>query len=319
MPLWSDYHLPSSVDEAVSLLARYEGRARVVAGGTDLILDLQQGNEHPIEALVDVTRIVGLNEIREDAGLITLGAGVTHDQIVESQLLHHKATALVEASYVVGGPQVRNVATLGGNVAHALPAADGTTALNALDADVEVASFGGRRWIPFASLFFGPGKSAIDSTREVLTAIRFPVGQDAILSAQDSNGGQDGILPYYYSAFSRIMRPQGVALPIMNMAARVRVVDDRIDEVAIATAPVAPTPFRCQQTEAFLTGKPATAESIEWAVEVLLSECKPRTSPHRATAEYRKEVLPVLLRRTLSKAFERAQTGVIRPEIYRVE
>jgi CO/xanthine dehydrogenase FAD-binding subunit len=302
MPLWKDYHLPVSVDEAVGLLARYDGRARVVAGGTDLILDLQQGNEHPVEALVDVTRIVGLNEIREEAGFILIGAGVTHTQIVASELLRRKATSLVEASYVVGGPQVRNVATIGGNVAHALPAADGTTALNALDAEVEVASFSGRRWIPFTSLFLGPGKSAIDSTREVLTALRCK-----------ATGLHEG------SASSRIMRPQGVALPIMNFSTWVRVIDNVIDEVALAVAPVAPTPFRCKQTEAFLTGQPATAESIEAAVEVLLRECKPRTSPHRATAEYRKEVLPVLLRRTLSKAIERAKTGVVVPEIYRVE
>ncbi len=302
MPLWNEYHLPVSVDEAVGLLARYDGQARVVAGGTDLILDLQQGNEHPLEALVDVTRIVGLNEICEEADFIILGASVTHSQIVESQLLQQKATALVEASYVVGGPQVRNVATIGGNVAHALPAADGTTALNALDAEVEVASFNGRRWIPFTSLFVGPGKSAIDSTREVLTALRF-----------EATGEHEA------SAFSRIMRPQGVALPIMNFAAKVRVIDDRIEEIALAVAPVASTPFRCRQTEAFLTGKLATSESIDAAVTVLLSECRPRTSPHRATAEYRKEVLPVLLRRTLDKAIERAKMGEVVPEIYRVE
>jgi carbon-monoxide dehydrogenase medium subunit len=302
MPLWKDYHLPSSVDEAVGVLARYDGKARVVAGGTDLILDLQQGNEHPVEALVDVTRIVGLSEIREEDGFITLGAGVTHHQIIESHLLQQRATALVEASYVVGGPQVRNVATIGGNVAHALPAADGTTALNALDAEVEVASFSGRRWIPFTALFLGPGKSAIDSTRAVLVALRFKATRDAEASA-----------------FSRIMRPQGVALPIMNFAAKVRVINNRMEEVALAVAPVAPTPFHCKQTEAFLTGRPATSESIEAAVAVLMGECKPRTSPHRATAEYRQEVLPVLLRRTLSKAIERAQTGEVVPEIYRVE
>jgi CO/xanthine dehydrogenase FAD-binding subunit len=302
MPLWSEYYLPASVDEAVGLLARHDGKARVVAGGTDLILDLQQGNEHPVGALVDVTRIVGLNEVREESGYIVIGAGVTHNAIIENTLLQQEATALVEASYVVGGPQVRNVATIGGNVAHALPAADGTTALNALDAEVEVASFSGRRWIPFASLFQGPGKSAIDSTREVLTALRFK-----------ATGEHEA------SAFSRIMRPQGVALPIMNFSAMVRVRDDRIEEVALAAAPVAPTPFRCQQTESFLAGKPATLESIKAAVEVLWGECKPRTSPHRATAEYRKEVLPVLLHRTLSKAIERAKTGEVVPEIYRVE
>jgi CO/xanthine dehydrogenase FAD-binding subunit len=302
MPLWNDYHLPASVDEAVALLARYAGRARVVAGGTDLILDLQQGNEHPVEALVDVTRLAGLNTIREEAGYLVIGCSVTHHQIVESQLLHQKATALVEASYVVGGPQVRNVATLGGNVAHALPAADGTTALNALGAEVEVASLNGRRWLPLAQLFLGPGKSAIDSTREVLTAVRFKTmaGHEA-------------------TAFSRIMRPQGVALPIMNLALRVGVLDERIDAITIAAAPVAPTPFRCQQTEAFLLGQPATTDSIEAAIDVLLSECQPRTSPHRATAEYRREVLPVLLRRTLSKAIERVRRGEAVPEIYAVE
>jgi len=302
MPLWKEYHLPTSVEDAVSLLARYDGRARVVAGGTDLILDLQQGNEHPVEALIDVTRLTGLNAIEERDGYITIGCGVTHNQIVDSPLLHRKGTALVEASYVVGGPQVRNVATLGGNVAHALPAADGTTALNALDTEVEIASYAGRRWLPFTALFLGPGKSAIDSTREVLTAIRFK-----------ATGEHEA------SASSRIMRPQGVALPILNMSVRVRVIDGRFERVVIAAAPVAPTPFRCTQTEAFLTGQPATAASIEAAVPLLLSECKPRTSPHRATAEYRREVLPVLLRRTLTTAIERATTGVVVPEIYRVE
>lgn len=302
MSLWHEYHLPTSIDEAVSLLAQYNGRARVVAGGTDLILDLQQGNEQPVEALIDVTRINGLNSIRDENGFIVIGCGVTHNQIVESKLLQQKATCLVEAAYVVGGPQVRNVATLGGNVAHALPAADGSTALNALDAEVEVASFGGRKWLPFTQLFRGPGQSLIDSTREVSTAIRFRIISD-----------------HEATAFSRIMRPQGVALPMMNMAARLSVIDDRISDIAIAAAPVAPTPFRCKQTESFLKGKPATSESIEAAIEVLLSECKPRTSAHRATAEYRREVLPVLLRRTVSKAIERAKTGEVVPEIYKVE
>ncbi|HEY4722641.1 MAG TPA: FAD binding domain-containing protein [Anaerolineae bacterium] len=309
MPLWNEYHLPTSVNEAITLLAKYAGRARVVAGGTDLILDLQQGNTQPVEALVDVTCIAGLTEIRQDAGAIIIGCGVTHDQIVTSALLHQKATCLVEASYVVGGPQVRNVATLGGNVAHALPAADGSTALNALEAEVEVASFNGRRWIPFTALFRGPGQSAVDSTREVLTAIRFVATSNHAATAFSRTA----------TAFSRIMRPQGVALPIMNMAVCVRVIADHIAAAAIAAAPVAPTPFRCRQTEAFLKDKPATPATIEAAIEPLLNECRPRTSPHRATAEYRREVLPVLLRRTLSKAIERAKTGVVVPEIYQVE
>jgi CO/xanthine dehydrogenase FAD-binding subunit len=105
----------------------------------------------------------------------------------------------------------------------------------------------------------------------------------------------------------------------MNMAARLRLTGGVIAEVAVAVAPVTPTPFRARKTESFLIGQPAVSDTIEAAIAPLLSECQPRTSPHRATADYRREVLPVLLRRTLSTAIERAETGVVVPEIYRVE
>jgi len=294
MPLWNEYHLPTSVEEAVAVLTRYDGQARVVAGGTDLILDLQQGNEHPVAALVDVTRIAGLDVIREDAGTITLGCGVTHNQIVESQVLHQKATALVEASYVVGGPQVRNVATIGGNVAHALPAADGTTALNALDAEVEVASYAGRRWLPFTALFRGPGQSAVDSTREVIVAIRFKAMRD-----------------HEASAFDRIMRPQGVALPILGVAAKLALDESlqRVAHAAIAVGPAGPIPFRASEAEQVLLDAPVfDAAAVDTAVQAALAQAELRTSKHRASKEYRREVLDVLLRRVLRRAFERAQT-----------
>lgn len=293
MPLWNEYHLPTSVEEAVAVLTRYDGQARVVAGGTDLILDLQQGNEHPVAALVDVTRIAGLDVIREDAGTITLGCGVTHNQIVESQVLHQKATALVEASYVVGGPQVRNVATIGGNVAHALPAADGTTALNALDAEVEVASYAGRRWLPFTALFRGPGQSAVDSTREVIVAIRFKAMRD-----------------HEASASSRIMRPQGVALPILGVAAKLALDESlqRVAHAAIAVGPAGPIPFRASEAEQALVGAAVFDDTaVDAAAHAALAQAELRTSKHRASKEYRREVLDVLLRRVLRRAFVRAQ------------
>src|SRR5258707_546596 len=132
MKLWSHYHVAKSVDEALALLARYEGKARVIAGGTDLLLDIQQGNPPPVEALVDITRIKELNTISMDGNQLTLGAGVTHTAIETNSMLLSRATALTESCGVVGGPQVRNVATIGGNVAHALPAAYGTLSLVAL-------------------------------------------------------------------------------------------------------------------------------------------------------------------------------------------
>src|SRR5688500_8195558 len=119
---WKHYHTPTSVDEALNLLTRYAGNARIVAGGTDLLLELQHGHRQPLEALVDITRIPDLAHITQiDDSEVIIGAGATHTQIVCADLLASRATCLVESCGVVGGPQVRNVGTLGGNVAHALP------------------------------------------------------------------------------------------------------------------------------------------------------------------------------------------------------
>lgn len=301
MKVFDNYHLPTTVDDALALLAQYEGRARVIAGGTDLLVDTQadyhEGQRPFFDALIDVTKIAGANEIRERDGFIEIGCGVTHTQIVNSKLIQQFATALAEASFVVGGPQVRNVATLCGNVAHALPAADGTVALMALEAQAQVASrqspVTSNQWKPLAEIFIGPGKSAVDSTREMIAAIRFrPCSENEA------------------SAFARVMRPQGVALPILGMATRVKIENRKskieIQEIAISAGPVAPIPFRAKQTEEFLRGKILDDEILKQAAQILLSETSPRTSAHRATKEYRVELLPTLLEQTLRKAVERA-------------
>jgi len=301
--LWQDYHLPTSVGEALSLLAAYNGDARVVAGGTDLILEIQQDHRPPVKALVDVTRIAGANEIRRDGGYIVIGCGVTHAQIVESALIQRHGTALAEGCGVIGGPQVRNVATLAGNVAHALPAGDGTISLLALGGEAQVArhkSHNGSapqiesEWLPLEKLYLGPAKSLVDPTCEMISALRFiPTGEGEA------------------SAFARIMRPQGVALPILGMATRLTVERHSqavLTSVRIAVGPVAPTPYRACATEEFLLNKPATEETIEAALPVLLGECRPRTSAHRSTSEYRREMLRVLLRQTVGTAIERAKT-----------
>lgn len=305
MKVFEQYHLPNSVAETLDLLAQYDGRARIIAGGTDLLVDTQaevHHGERPFyDALIDVTHIAGANAIRTEDGYIVIGCGVTHTQLVGSTLVQARATALAEACYVVGGPQVRNVATLCGNVAHALPAADGTVALMALGGEALVArraqSNGSARvelqWQPLVSLFRGPGESAVDSTRELLAAVRVRPTE-----ADES------------SAFVRVMRPQGVALPILGMAARVRWSGQgqarTIGEVALSAGPVAPVPFRAHKTEEFLRGKALTAEVLEQAAKLLVDEAKPRTSAHRASKEYRYELLPSLLAQVLQAAAARA-------------
>src|SRR5262245_9401918 len=171
MQVFENYHMAQSAQDALEWLARYDGRARVIAGGTDLLVDTQaeyhHGERPHFDALVDVTSIAGANEIRERDGMIEIGCGVTHSQLVDSVLIQARATALAEACFVVGGPQVRNVATLCGNVAHALPAADGTVALMALDGEAQVSRYDNgsfsQVWLPLLSIFRGPGESAVDS------------------------------------------------------------------------------------------------------------------------------------------------------------
>jgi CO/xanthine dehydrogenase FAD-binding subunit len=310
--LWNFYHRPESVEEALALLARYRGRARVVAGGTDLLLEMQQAHKPPVEALVDVTGVPGMGWIGREDGWIVVGAAALLSHIVSSDLICNQATCLVESCGVIGGPQVRNVGTLGGNVAHALPAADGTTALVALDGQAEVATAGGRRWRPILSLFRGPGQSAVDQTAELITRFRFP-------QAPPGSG----------SAFKRIMRPQGVALPILACAVWVQVGPDQVsradaykgrselaavvESARICLGPVGPTPRRAEMAEQALVGR-SLKDALAEVQAAARAQFSPRTSRHRATAAYRVEMMDVLLVRALSLAVRRAVTGEAVPE-----
>ena len=171
MNLWQEYKRPASIAEAVQALVSAPGTALPIAGGTDLLLDLRQGRHTPIHTLVDLTFVpeMSILEIRGDE--LFIGAAVPVNRIALDFLVNLHAQALVEACNLIAGPKVRNTATLGGNVAHALPAADGTIALTALDAQAEVAGVNGARRMPFTSLFLGPGKSAVDTSRELIAGL----------------------------------------------------------------------------------------------------------------------------------------------------
>lgn len=288
--MWQAYELPNSVEEALAILARYDGQAQLIAGGTDLIIELQEG-KNSVECLVDVTRIPGLDSIEERDGDVVLGANVTFRQIKESPLLHEKARVLAEAAGTVGALQIQTVATLVGNLVSALPAADGSVALRALDAEVEIAGQGGRAWRPVADLFLAPGQSAVDPRREMITAVRFAA-----------------LGPRQGSAWERLGRRRALVLPILNCGASLALEgDDRIAWARLSLGPVAPVPYRACQAEAFLAGKPAGEEAFARAAEIAAGECQPRTSVLRASREYRLEVLPVLVRRGLARAAEQAR------------
>ena len=244
-----------------------------------------------------MTTIQHLNEIHKDGDWIVLGAAVTHSDVEANPLVRRHGAALAESCSVVGGPQVRNVGTLGGNVAHALPAADGTIGLLALGAEVQVCSL-------------VDGEVGRQSGSRCCRSLP---GQARATWGQPDAGGvplQHAAAARQGSAFDRIMRPQGVALPILGVAAKLTL-DESLQRVAhacIAVGPAGPIPFRASEAESVLTEAAVFAEStVDAAVQAALAQAELRTSKHRASKEYRREVLGVLLRRVLQRAFDRAR------------
>jgi CO/xanthine dehydrogenase FAD-binding subunit len=282
MSLWKKYHLVHSIREAFQVLSESNGRGRLIAGGTDLLLDLDQGRYPEVDTLVDISSIPELSIIEECQDRLFIGAAAPLSRIIASNLVRKHAEALKEACELIGGSQVRNVATLGGNVAHALPAADGTIALLALDAKAVVVSLDGERVLELEELFYGPGKSTIDPIKELILGFSLSL-----------------IEPRQASIFLRVMRPQGVALPILNLAVWLLRENDHhnggiIGDIRIAVGPSGPTPKRARQCEEVLRGNPLNQDSLDKALSALLEESHFRNSPHRTSIAYRKHLSEVL-------------------------
>jgi len=286
---WNKYYTPHTVADALAILQRYAGRARVIGGGTDLLVETRRGLRRPIDAIVDATRIDGLDSVSEDGDFVVIGCGVTHTRIVSDPRIVRFGRCLAESCGVIGGPQVRNTGTLAGNVAHALPAGDGTIGLMALGGEVEVASTDGTRWMPAKDTFAGPGRSHIDRHREILTRLRFR-----------KTAGDEG------SAFHRVMRPQGLCLPIISMAARLSIVDGTIAAASISMGPVGPVPWLAEPVADVLVGAPAAEDVFRKAADVALGNISLRTSKYRATEEYRETMIRTYLPVILATAARRA-------------
>ena len=286
-----DYVMPSTVEEALATLASLRGEGRLIAGGTDLVIQWQRG-ERTVRTLVDITAIRGLDEIRLDSSYLVVGAAATWTQIERSPLIRQRAAVLAAAAGQVGSPQIRNVGTIAGNVVNAQPAADGSIALLALDAEAEIANLTGRQWVPLAGLFVSPGVSRVDATSEMITSFRFRPQA-----------------PRESSAYERRARRRALALPILNVAVRVLLTANgkSFRDARIAIGPVAPVPFRSIKAEEALRNQPINDETIADAIEAAVGESKPRSSLLRASKEYRRELIAVLVRRALLRAIQAAQ------------
>jgi len=287
MNLWQNYFRPKTLTEAMDAFRNAPRPLLPIAGGTDLLLDLEQGRHFPVHTLI-VTSIEELTLLELRGDELFIGAAVPVNRIVHDPLTIQHTQTLVEACDLIAGPQVRNVATLGGNVAHALPAADGTIALLALDVQAEIASTSGTRRILFNELFVGPGKSSLKHGEELIVGFYLP-----LLKNNQA------------SCFKRIMRPQGVALPIINVAIWLERRKDAIKDIRIAVGPGGPTPWSATEAEKALIGQSLNDETFNAALDALLAQVGFRSSARRASADYRRHIVSGLFNDVLETAWRR--------------
>ncbi|MFH1059692.1 MAG: xanthine dehydrogenase family protein subunit M [Pseudomonadota bacterium] len=285
-----EYLAPTSLAEALEMLNRFGGQARVIAGGTDVIPQLRK-KDLVLKALVDVTGLPGMKAIAAEGDRIVLGGLVTHAQAAGSPLVREKAGLLAEGCSQVGSPQIRNVATLAGNLISGQPAADASIPLLALDASVTIASLQGERVVPLSEFFLGVGKTALDPAREILTRIEFP--------AMGANHG---------GCYQRLAKRKALTLPMLVCAVKVEVDPARktFADVAVALGPVAPTPLRARPTEDFLRGKSIDRRTVEQAASDAVAYCTPRDSLLRGSCDYRQEMVKVMVRRGLERSLAQA-------------
>lgn len=284
-----EYYIPKSVADALVLLKDNNRCARIIAGGTDLVLD-HQAEKVGADAFVDINRIEELKNIDYADGVTSIGAAVTHNQVARSQLIQEHAPVLAQAARAVGSLQIRNIATVVGNVVNGQPAADAAVASVALGAEAEIHSLSEVEYVPVEDLYVGFGKTKIDSTSQLVTRIRFTVPQ--------SNQG---------TAYVRLCQRKALALPMLCVGAMVSLKGDQFEWVRLVMAPVGPGPVRATEAEGMLKGSSVTDEVIEKAAQLALENANPRSSLVRGSREYRMGVLPVLVKRALATAVVRAK------------
>ncbi len=279
-----EYLAPRTVEEAVELLSKYGEEAKVLAGGTDLLVRMKQGVLRP-KYLISINRIKELNYIEDRGDHVAIGAATKLRALERSGLIKELFPALHEAVESMAGVQIRNMGTIGGNLCNASPAADTAPPLLVFEAEVVIAGPNGRRVVPITQFFIGPGKTVM-ARNELLVEVRVP-------KPVKPTG----------SAFMKIARV-AMDLAKVNIAVALRMNGNVVEDVKVALGSVAPTPMRAYRTEEFLKGKELTEDVMWEAAKIVRTEVKPITDI-RSTAEYRREVSGVILVDALKKAMER--------------
>jgi carbon-monoxide dehydrogenase medium subunit len=277
-----DYYCPDSIKEACEMLARFGPRAKVLAGGTDLLPKIKQELLAP-EVIISVKNIRELETIQDVEGKgVVIGAKVTHNDLAGSTILRKRYPSVSEAAQTLANNQVRNRGTIGGNIVNAVPSADLPPILISLGARVTLIGPSETRTFPLEQFFTGPNQSVIDPG-EILTEIVIP--------DQSTTG---------CAYFKFGLRHSG-AIAVVGVAAAVTMEDDRVKDARIILGAVAPTPMRAREAERSLTGRRASEDLLERAGQHAAKECRP-ISDIRGSEEYRRDMVRVFVKRALRKA-----------------
>lgn len=274
-----DYVAPSSLSEALKLLRDYQDRAKVLAGGTDLVVRLKKRLAFA-DVIIDLNRVSDLSFIEPIGDRLHIGGLTRLAQVKESPMVKEKALALAQAISIMASPPIRNRGTIGGNLCNSSPAADTAPPLLVLDASVKLQSADGERVVPLSQFFVGPEEN-VARADEILTEVMIPL--------------QEG-----KSAFSKLGRRKAFTLSVVSVAAYAMANNGKFDEVRVALGAVAPTPIRSLKVEKALTGGDVSEKTIQKSAELVKMEVNPITDV-RASAEYRREMSYVLTKRVLGK------------------
>lgn len=285
-----EYVAPATLDEAVAVLAKHGAAARVLAGGTDVIIQEREGRRE-VGVMVDVKKIREAMELSLAAdGSLRVGAAVSCARIYRDKEIARRFPALIDSASLIGGMQIQSRASIGGNLCNSSPAADSIPTLIVLGATCEIAGPGGRRTVAVEDFCTAPGRNVL-GPGELLVALTFP--------APAANSG---------AAFERFIPRNEMDIAVVNAAASVKLSADgsRFESARIAVGAVAPTPLFVKAAGDALASQPVSAETIEKAAEAARAAAKPITDM-RGSIGQRRHLAGVLTERVINTAVARAR------------
>lgn len=283
--MWQQYYSPNSFEEAARLLNAHQGSARIIAGGTDLMVEFRNGMHQDILTLIDISRIPNTGKIwADDRGIIHLDANVSHSDVVASELLQTHAPILVRACRTIGSPQIRNRGTVAGNLITASPANDAITPLMALGAEVNLLSASGLRVVPLSAFYTGVRRTVMQPN-ELMTEVRFPA-----LKTTDR------------ASFRKLGLRKAQAISLINCGMILSVEDSIVIKAVITLGSVAPVIVHATEAEQYLIGKKLTEINVDQVCALAQQSVSP-ISDIRSSQAYREEMTAVLVRQCLEECF----------------